>query len=250
MATKEKMKTHRKTAIIIGVLFIAAAVFSILALVSYGPILNNPDYMIKGPTSGNQIVLGAIFEMITAVTVAGTAIAFFSILRKHNEMISLGYVGGRLLEAVLIIIGLVSLLTLLALRQEFANGATVDTSSLQTADKLLRSTHAWTFILGPNFMLGINTLMYTSLLYQTKLVPRTLAVMGLVGAVSVFIAATLEMFGVILQISTLGVIMALPVGAYEITLAVYLIVKGFKLSETAIETTKVTVTSGDENGYG
>ena len=91
------MNSIRKSAITIGVLFIAAAVFSILGLVSYGPILNNPEYITNGPTSENQIVLGAIFEMITAITVAGTAIAFFPILRKHNETIALGYVGGRFL---------------------------------------------------------------------------------------------------------------------------------------------------------
>jgi hypothetical protein len=232
------MSSIRKSALRIGVLFIAAAVFSILGLISYGPILNNPDYMITGPTSENQIVVGAIFEMVTAVTVAGTAIAFFPILREHNETIALGYVGGRLLEAVLIIIGLVSILTLLALRQDFASGVALDTSSLHTADKLLRSTHAWTFILGPNFMLGINTLLYSYLLYQTKLVSRPLAALGLIGAVAVFVAALLELFGVIEQVSAWGAVLALPVAAYEITLAVYLIVKGFKLSAITNESAK------------
>jgi hypothetical protein len=221
------MNSTRKQAIVIGVLFIAAAVFSILGLVSYSPVLNNPEYLTEGPTSENQIMLGAVFEMITAITVAGTAIAFFPILRKRNETIGLGYVGGRLLEAVLIIIGLVIRLTLLALRQESAGGTALDASSLQTADVLLRSAHGWAFILGPNFMLGINTLLYSSLLYQTKLVPRKLAVMGLVGAVAVFVAALLELFGVILQVSTWGAILALPVGLFEMTLAIWLIVKGF-----------------------
>jgi hypothetical protein len=235
------MNSIRKSAIVIGVLFIAAAVFSILGLVSYGPILNNPEYMTKGPTSENQIVLGAIFEMITAVTVAGTAIAFFPILRKHNETIALGYVGGRLLEAVLIIIGLVSILTLLTLRQEFASGVALTASSLQTADRLLRSTHAWSFILGPNFMLGINTLLYSSVLYRTRLIPRALATLGLVGAVSVFVAALLELFGVIDQVSAWGAVLSLPVGVYEMALAVYLIAKGFKLSAIAFGSPKVSV---------
>ena len=230
------MNSIRKCAITIGVLFIAAAVFSILGLVSYGPILNNPEYITNGPTSENQIVLGAIFEMITAITVAGTAIAFFPILRKHNETIALGYVGGRFLEAVLIIVGLVSLLTLLTLRQEFARGVTLDTSSLQAVDQLLRSTHAWAFILGPNFMLGINTLLYSSLLYRTKLVSRTVASMGLVGAVSVFVAALLELFGVIDQVSAWGAVLSLPVAVYEMTLAVYLIAKGFRSTAFTSET--------------
>lgn len=235
------MNTTRRSAITIGVLFIAAAVFSILGLVSYGPILNNPEYMTQGPTSENQIVLRAIFEMITAVTVAGTAIAFFPILRKHNETVALGYVGGRLLEAVPIVIGLISILTLLTMRQQFASGVATDVSSLQTADNLLRSTRAWAFILGPNFMLGINTLLYSSLLYRTRLVPRALTTLGLVGAVFVFVSALLEIFGVIDQVSAWGAVLSLPVAAYEITLAVYLIVKGFRsaalTSKTAIPDT-------------
>jgi hypothetical protein len=230
--------SNRKSAVIIGLLFIAAAVFSVLGLISYGPILNNPEYLIQGPTSGNQIVLGAIFEMITAVTVAGTAVAFFPVLRKHNETAALGYVGGRLLEAVLIIIGLVSLLSLLTLRQEFAGGAALDASSLQIVGQSLLAVHAWAFILGPNFMLGINTLLYSSVLYQTKLVPRALATLGLVGALSIFVAALLELFGVIQQTAVFGIALAIPVAAYEMTLAIYLIVKGFKQSAFASKPAK------------
>lgn len=226
------MNSNRKRAIVIGVLFIAAAVFSILGLASYSPILNNPDYMIAGPTSENQLVLGAIFELLTAAAVAGTAITFFPILRKRNESAALGYVGFRLLEAVLIITGLVSLLALLSLRQAYVSGTLADVPSLQTADQLLRSVHAWAFIIGLNFMLGINTLLYSYLLYRMKIVPRAIAVLGLVGAVTVFVAALLEMFGVIAQTSVQGIILALPVATYEMTLAIYLIVKGFRSSAT------------------
>jgi len=141
------MNAIRRSSIIIGILFILAEVFSILGHVLYGPILNNPDYMIYGPTSENQIVLGAIFEMLAAISVAGTAIAFFPILRERNERKALGYIGGSLLEAFLIIIGLVSILTLLTLRREFALEGVLDSSSLHTADRLLRSMHAWAFIL-------------------------------------------------------------------------------------------------------
>jgi hypothetical protein len=146
--------------------------------------------------------------------------------------VALGYVGFRLLEAVLILMGTVSILVLLALRQAHAGGTILDAASLQAADQLLRSAHAWAFILGPNFMLGINTLLYSSLLYQTKLVPRPIAILGLVGALSVFTAALLEMFGVIEQVSAWGAALALPVAIYEMSLAVYLIMKGFKPSST------------------
>jgi hypothetical protein len=236
------MSTNRKQAILVGVFFIIAAVAAIAGLAAYDPIINNSDYLTTGPTSSNQIVLGAIFEMLTAVSVAGTAITFFPILRKHNETIALGYVGGRLLEAVFIILGLVSILTLLSLRQTVEAGAALDAAALPTLYKLLRSTHAWSFILGPAFMLGINTLLYSTVLYRTKLVPRPLSSLGLIAAVCIFSAALLELFGIILQVSAWGAILALPVATYEISLAVYLIVKGFNLSAIASGVANVAAT--------
>ena len=147
----------------------------------------------------------------------------------------------RLFEAVIIVIGLVSLLSLLTLSREFASGASLDASSLQVSSTLFRAIHTWTFIIGVNFMLGINTLMCSYLLYQTKLVHRFIAFMGLTGATLVFIAALLEMFGVILQISVWAAILALPIFAYEMTLAVWLIVKGFNLPATASESAKTAM---------
>ena len=220
------MDTSRMSAMIIGVLFIVATV-SAIGAVLYNPILKNPYYLVKGPTRRNQITLGALFELTAAAAIVGTAIAFFPFLKQGNESIALGYIGFRLFEAVIIVIGLISLLSLLTLRQEFASGAALDTSSLQTAGKSLLAIHAWTSVLGPNFMLGINTLMFSFLLYQTRLVPGPIAVMGLIGATLIFIAALLEMFGVILPISLWKVVLALPVASYEMILAVYLIVKGF-----------------------
>ena len=91
---------------------------------------------------------------------------------------------------------------------------------------------------GPNFMLGINTLLYSSLLFATRLVPRPLATLGMVGAVSVFTAAILEMFGVIEQVSLWGGLLALPVALFEMSLAVYLLVKGFKSTATIFQESK------------
>jgi len=220
------MDTDRISATIIGVLFIVATV-SAFGAILYDPILKNPHYLVKGPTRRNKITLGALFELIVAAAVVGTSVAFFPFLKMGNEGIALGYVGFRLFEAVIIVIGLISLLSLLTLRQEFASGAALDTSSLQTAGKSLLAIHAWTSVLGPNFMLGINTLMCGFLLYQTELVPRTIAGMGLIGAASILLAALLVMFGVILPTSLWRIILALPVASYEMILAVYLIVKGF-----------------------
>ncbi len=227
------MNTNRQVATIVGVLFILAAVTAILGLVFYQPILNGPDYLIKGAENKNQVILGAVMELLLVCSAIGTAVGLFPFLRKYNESIALGYLCFRFLEAVLITIGIVSVLSLSTLSQEFVAAAAPNASAFHTSGILLIAVHSWTFLLGPNLMLGVNTAMYSSLLYQSRLVPRLIAVMGLSGATLVLIAALLEMFGLILQTSLWGVILAIPVASYEMTLAVWLIVKGFNPSAIA-----------------
>ena len=221
------MTHHKRSSIVIGLLFILASAAAIAGLLLYAPLLKNPEYMLKGPTSEFHITLGALFELITAAAVAGTAITLFPYLRKRSESRAVAYLGFRLLEAFLIVLGLICLLTVLTLRKQFEGGSPLDGSALQVSATELIAIHDWTFMLGPNFMLGLNTLMYTSVLFQTRLIPRPLAILGIVGALSVFTAAILELFGVITQMSTPGGILAAPVAIFEIAFAVYLIVRGF-----------------------
>jgi hypothetical protein len=232
----KKMISNRKTAIIVGVLFIIATVSAILALVFYEPILNNPGFMIMGSSNENQVRLGALLDLILAGTAVGTSIMLFPFLKKHNESIALGYVTFRLFEAVMIVVGVISLLSLLTLHQEFVEAAVPNASSFQTSGPLLIAVYDWTFILGPHLMLGINTLMCSYLLYQTKLVPRFISVWGFVGAILIFTVALLEMFGLIT--SSWVVILAMPIATYEMVLAVRLIVKGFNLPAIASESAR------------
>ena len=159
----------------------------------------------------------------------------FPYLKLQDESLALGYVCFRFFEAVIIVIGVISVLSLLSLSREFVNAASPDISSYETSGNVLKAIHAWTFILGPNFMLGINTFLYSYLFYKSGLVPGKLAVLGLTAAILVFTAAILEMFGVILQVSVLGFLLAFPQFIYEMTLAVWLIIKGFNLSTIASE---------------
>ena len=235
---KEKMNSNKKIARIVGVLFILAAVTAIVGLVLYQPILSDPDYLIKGAENANQVILGALLELILVCSAVGTAIMLFPYLRKHNESIALGYLCFRFLEAVIITIGIVSVLSLLSLSREFVSAVAPNLSSFQASGALLLAVHDWTFILGPNFMLGVNTIMCSYLLYKSKLVPRLISVLGLTGATLILVAAVLELFGVILQVSAWGAILAIPVFAYEMTLAVWLIVKGFNSSAIAFVSTK------------
>ncbi|MED4454924.1 DUF4386 domain-containing protein [Metabacillus fastidiosus] len=227
------MNSNRKAAKIVGVLFILAAVTAVIGLILYDPILNGSDYLSKGSEHANQVILGALMELVLVVAAIGTATTMFPILRKYNETIALWHVCFRFLEAIVITVGVISVLSLLTLSREFAAAGAPDIASFQASGTLLKSIHDWTFLLGPNFMLGINTMMYSYILYKTKLVPRFIPILGMTGAALIFICALLVMFGVIEQLSVWGAILALPVAANEMILAVWLISKGFNQSALA-----------------
>ncbi len=224
------MNSDKTTARIVGVLFILAAVTAIVGLILYGPILNAPDYIIRGSANETQVIWGAFLELILAFSIIGISIMMFPILKKHNESIAIGYVCFRLLEATIIILGIISLLSVVTLSHEFAKAVAPNASSFLTAGRLLVAVHDWTFLFGPNLALSLSTLTMSYLLYRSKLVPRFISVLGLIGGPLTFASAVLVMFGVYLQISIWGVITAIPVFAYEMTLAVWLIVKGFSSS--------------------
>ncbi|WP_136605636.1 DUF4386 domain-containing protein [Paenibacillus dokdonensis] len=222
---------------IIGVLFILAAVTSIIgALILYKPILNDPDYLIQGSAHANEVVLGAIMELILVISAVGTATTMFPFLRKFNKTIALWHVCFRFLEAIVITIGVISVLSLLALSRDYVAAGAPDIASYQVSGTLLKAVHDYTFLLGPNFFLGINTVLYSYIFYKSKLVPRFIPILGLTGSALIFLAALLEMFGVIEQVSAWGAILALPIFANEMALAVWLIAKGF--NESAVHSSK------------
>ncbi|MGQ7889173.1 DUF4386 domain-containing protein [Paenibacillus sp. WC2504] len=155
------------------------------------------------------------------------------LLRKYNETIALWHLCFRFLEAVIITVGVISVLCLVTLSREFVATGASEIASFQVSGTLLKAIHDWTFMLGPLFMLGINTIMYSYIFYKSKLVPRFISILGMTGATLVFIYALLVMFGVIQQVSVWGAILALPVAANEMILAVWLIFNGFHESVLA-----------------
>ena len=220
--------TDRRGAILVGIMFILASVSAILALFTfYPPILTGPDYLITGAAHANQVVLGALMELVLACTAIGTAIGLFPVLRPYGERIALGHLLFRFFEAVVIAVGVVAVLSLLTLSQDFTAAGNPDAAAYHVAGTLLHAVYKWTFMLGPLFFLGINTFMYSSLLYKSRLVPRPLAVWGLAGATLVFGYALLVMFGVAVQGVGLPMLLALPIAIFEMVFAGWFIVKGF-----------------------
>ncbi|MED4227771.1 DUF4386 domain-containing protein [Neobacillus cucumis] len=237
------MNSNKKAAKIVGVLFIMAAVTAVIAVILYRPILNTPDYLIQGSSHADKVIWGVVMELILVVSAVGTATTMFPFLKKYNETIALWHLAFRFLEAVIITVGIISVLSLLTLSREYVAAGAQNIDSFQASGILLKAVHDWTFLLGPNFMLGINTLMYSYIFFKSKLVPRFIPILGITGAVLVFIAALLEMFGVIQQVSVWGGILALPVAANEMILAVWLIAKGFNESALASMSEKKKATN-------
>ena len=229
------MNTNKKTARIVGVLFIIATVLGALSLfVFLEPSLDDPDYLTNVSANENQIIIGAILSLIMAFAIAMIPVMMFPIFKKHNEALALGYVVFRVLEVVTGIALVIIYLLLLTLSQEYVNAGSLDASHFQTSGTLLLQADDWiNYVMTIVFSLG--ALMFYYLWYQSKLIPRFLSVWGLIGATLTLPVGLLCMFGLITELSALGLILALPLALNEIFLAVWLIVKGFNSSAIASE---------------
>lgn len=226
------MSYVRKLAIAAGVCFLITHVTSVPAPMLYGPILNNPDYIL-GPGADTQVVVAVLLEIICALGIIGTAVALYPVAKRQHEGIALGYVGLRTLEAGIIAVGVLPLLTVVTLRQHFAGGVAADSATLATVGQALVEFHNWTFILGPGLICPVNTVLMAYLMYRSRLVPRFIPVLGLVGAPLVFAYNAALLFGLAAHIPVWVTIAVVPLFAWEVSLALWLIIKGFRASALA-----------------
>ena len=221
------MTSSRKTARIVGVLFITAMVAGMLRFVLLDPILDAPDYLIKVSENESKVIIGALSFFILAIALVGIAIMMYPILKKQNEALALGYVGARIIEGVLFVVAILAILTIWTLSQEFVKAGAPDDSYYQTLGELLLAVRYWAYnVLWP-ITLSLGGLMFYYLLYQSKLIPRWLSVWGFIGALF-FPVAWLSLFG-----PTISGPFLLPLVLNEMVLAVWLIVKGFNPSAIA-----------------
>jgi len=227
------MNRNRKIAIIAGVLFIIATVASVLGTLFSKPILDATDYLIKISANENRIAIGALFKFIAAAASAGIAISLYPILKKYNQGLALGAVGFRIIEGMLGIAGVICLLLLTTLSQEFVKAGSPDSSYFQTSGVLIVAGRDWMGNVAGLLAFGLGALMYYYIFFQTKLVPRWLSGWGLIGIILIIVVSMLVMFRVIGPMSTTQVVLAVPIGLQEMVLAVWLIVKGFNPSAIA-----------------
>jgi hypothetical protein len=215
------MSPRRKTALVAGVLYLLTFV-SIPTLFIYGPVKSANYILGAGPDTA--AIIGAILEIIVALAGIGTAVVLFPVLKRQNEAAALGLVAARILESGTIFVGVVFLMSIVTLRQAGAGaGALVTSHALATLyDRI--------FLQGQSFMPAICDLLLGFLLYKSRLVPRGLALIGIVGGPLLLAGYLAVMFGLIGQHAALATFSSLPVALFEFSLGVYLVVKGFQPS--------------------
>jgi len=211
----------RKTALVAGVLYLLTFV-SIPTLFLYGPV-RGANYII-GAGPDTSAIIGGILEIIVALAGIGTAVVLFPVLKRQNEAVALGFVGSRVLEAATIFAGVACLLSVVTLRQ-----AGVGAAGLVTGHALV-VLYDRTFLIGQSFMPAVNALLLGSLLYQSRLVPRVLPLLGFIGAALLVAGDIAVLFGLIGQHAPSTALAALPIALWEFSLGVWLVVKGFNPS--------------------
>ena len=230
-STQGRMDPLRKTALVVGVLFVITYVTSIAAKFAFYPPLFEPAGYVTGAGADTRVLWGAVSEMLLIIANIGTAVALLPVLRRQHEGLALGYVTARVMESVFIAVGILSVLTIVTLRQDLSGVEGADAAALSTVGHALVALQEWTFQLGPGFVVGVgNGLILGYLMYRSGLVPRGMAWLGLVGGPLICLSGTAVMLGVIEPGSTWVSVASVPEFFWELSLGIYLIAKGFKPS--------------------
>ena len=218
---EDKKTSSNKHSLIAGILYILTFV-SIPTLAIYGPVKSASYILGSGPDT--PAIIGGILEIIVALAGIGTAVTLFPVLKKQNEGLALGLVASRILESGTIFVGVAFLLSIVTLRQEGAGVSALTTSHA------LATLYDRIFLLGQSFMPAICDLLLGSLLYKSRLVPRALSVIGIIGGPVLIVGYLAVMFGFVAQHAPLAGLSAIPVALFEFSLGIWLIVKGFNPS--------------------
>ena len=200
---------------------------SIPTLALYGPVKNHRDWILSSG-SHTGVLVGGFLEVIVALAGIGTAVTLYPVVKRQNEGAALGFVTARILEAAMIFTGVISLLSLVTLRQDLGEAAGANAAALVTTGASHVAIYNWTFLLSQSLMPGINALLLGTLLYRSRLVPRVIPVLGLIAGPLLIASVAATIFGGIKLGSPM--LAGLPVAAWEFSLGVWLVVKGFRPS--------------------
>jgi hypothetical protein len=219
---EKKMNFYRKTAIIVGALFIIDLLMNMIGSTLIEVILDNPDYLIALSANKNQVITGVLLESISAICLVSIGFMIYPILKSYSETIARGYFSIRIIETVIAVGFVISHLLLFALSQEYVKAGTPDASHFQTLGALLIEGHDFSYQIYAIFY-SLGSLMLFVLLSRTKLVPQLISIWGLTGAIVMLTGLVVDMYG-----SGVGMeIYGMPLGLCQIFLAIWLIIKGF-----------------------
>ena len=220
----------RKYAFATGMFYLITFAASVPAAFYFlSPVLDDPNYVLGGGAD-TRVIIGCLLDAVNALAAIGTAVAVYPVVRRQNESLALGFVTTRMFEAAVIMVGVVSLLAVVTLRRDLAGTVGADQASLATTGQALVAVRDYTFQFGPNISAALNALLFGTLLYRSRLVPRILPTMGLIAAPLLLAAAVATVLGLTEQ----GSVWFAPGGAlifvWELSIGIYLVVKGFKPS--------------------
>ena len=218
----------RRSALVSGIFYLVTFISSIpAAAILLPPVLEDPQYVL-GAGADSQVILGAVLDMINAFAAVGSAVAVFSIVKRQHEGLALGFVTTRLIEASIIAVGVVSLLAVVTLRQEGV--AATDASAAVMAGRALVAVRDWTFLLGPALMSALNGLMFATLLFRARLIPRAIPALGLVGVPLQISWVIGTMFGLTGPGTIFQLIATIPFFFWELGAGLWMTFKGFDRS--------------------
>jgi hypothetical protein len=218
----------RRIAVTFGVLYLITFVTSIPALWLYQPVLDDPAGYVAGAGHDNRIFLAAFLELLLIIANIGTAVVVYPLLKRVSEICALGYVTARIMECTFILVGILSVLAVVSLQQSPSAGSEETLGSIAFT---LAAIKDWTFLLGPGFVVGVgNGLLLGYLMYRSELVPRRMAMLGLVAGPILCLSGVAVLFGVDDQGGTLQSLATIPEALWELLLGIYPIVWGFRRS--------------------
>jgi len=212
-----------------GAWFLGTFVFSIPAYFFYDPILNHAGY-VAGGGADIRVAVGALLEILLAISGIATAVVIFPVVKRVNESVALGYIASRTVESILILVGVVSLMSIVALRQDLADAANNSGALTDVASGLL-AVHDQTALLGPQFCAGLgNGILLGYLMWRSRLLPRPLVMIGLIGGPLALLAGIGVLLGAWDTTSGLPVALTAPEAIWEFSLSIWLLVRGFRPS--------------------
>jgi Domain of unknown function (DUF4386) len=219
-STSDPMRNHARAA---GIFYLLTFVSSIPALLLIAPVLNDAHY-VTSAGHDTRVLWGCLLDSVNALTAVGSAVALYPVVKRQNGAMALGFVTSRLVEGAVVMIGVVSLLAVVTMRQDFTGG---DAAPLTVTANALVDVRNWTFLFGPGLMPACNAVLLGTLLYRSRLVPRIIPTVGLIGAPLLFVAFVAALFGGIEQVSSTSFFLTLPVAAWELSVGCWMTFKGF-----------------------